>query len=191
MKQKYNIRLIVFLVALFYCSLNCLGQTFYTFKKWKSSYTSEQNKIVFLLDTTYTNYDKVTLLTMKIIRDNLVSNDIEVNVMLYPTDSIIDKNILYLRFSPLSTVQIAEYKGFKNYVYICKRIQIMQILPDVESKKKISTEVSISIDKFADNLEAFGIDFASKLLKHFNVKPPYKEFRINRRNDEIDTNIEQ
>ena len=67
----------------------------------------------------------------------------------------------------------------------------MQILPNVKSKKKISTEVSISIDNFADNTEAFGIDFASKLLKHFNVKLPYKEIRFNREDDEMDTNIEQ
>ena len=99
--------------------------------------------------------------------------------MLFPTDSILDKNILCLRFLPLKMAQIVQYRGFQTNIYICKRVQITQVEPDAKPKRRIDTEVSISIDNFADNMEAFGIDFSSKLLKHFNVALPYKEFRFN------------
>ena len=136
------------------------------------------------MDTT-DKQDKATFLAMKIIRDNLTANDIEVEAMLYPTDSIVDKNTLCLRFSPLKMVQIIKYRGFKSDVHIFKRIKIQQIEPEVKQKKSISTEVLIAVDNFADNMEAFGIDFSQKLLKHFTVVTPYKEFRFNREDNEL------
>ena len=183
--NKNNVIRLFCILTIYFLPFGCFGQKLYTFKKWKSSYLSEQNNIVFQLDTTDSKNDKATFLVCKIIRDNLDANGIKVNAILFPTDSILDSNKLCLRFTPLSMAYVVT-NAFQADIPLCKRIRITQIEPKVNPKKSISTDISIAIDKFEDNIEAFGVDFSKKLLKHFNVPMPYKEFRFEKETYELD-----
>ena len=120
-----------------------------------------------------------------IIRHNLEANNVQTHFMLYPTDSILDKNTLCLRFTLLGLAYVTWHRGIKSDIIPYIAVRITQIEPETKSPKRgINTVVRIAVDNFADNLEIFGIDFTKNLLKHFNVPRPYKEFRFSTESDE-------
>ena len=163
MKAKY-------VLLLFFCglTLNSFGQKAHYFKPWKSNVKFEKKEIVFLIDTTSTSDDtEVLLIVASKIDDNLKTKGIHTEPIPFPNDTIIDENILCLKFERLDKAYV-KLNTLEGKIPLCFRLRMSQTQPF--SKKIIETDISFSIDKKQQGVDELGVNLAERLMRHFYLK---------------------
>lgn len=162
MKGKYL--LILFLFGL---SISLYSQKSYYFKPWKSKEIFDNKLVLFQIDTTGTPDEiEANIIVASKIDDNLKLKGIETYPIPYPSDTIIDKSTLCLKIEYLKMAYV-KLNIFENKLPLCFRFKITQTQP--KTKRIISTEISISVDRKQQGSDDFGVDFANKLYKHFKI----------------------
>jgi hypothetical protein len=163
MKTIYS--LIVLLLGL---TLTSFSQNAHYFKPWKSKVKFEKKEIVILIDTTSTADDtKVLLIVASKIDDNLKVNGINTKPIPYPSDTVIDENILCLKLEILDKSYV-KLNTFEKNIPLCFRLKMTQT--QSSEKRLIETIISFSIDKKQQGVDELGVDIAKRLLRHFNIE---------------------
>jgi hypothetical protein len=158
---------LIFLLLLVGFAFNSFGQKAYTFKRWRSNEIFEINRIIFQIDTTATSDETKLLLRVAIkIGDNLKSKGITTQLIPYPKDTVIDKNTLCLKLEMLNLAYV-KLNTFESEIPLCFRIGVTQTQPQI--RRKISTDISISVAKKKQGIEEVGVAMAERLLRHFKL----------------------
>lgn len=163
MKLNLQISLALYLIL----TSVCVGQNSFTFKKWKSKQMFDEKLIIFQVDTSLTkNQAHQIILAIDRTSTNLKPFGFDFKLIPYPSDTIVDKNILFLKFDRLPEAYV-QIKG-NSRLPLCSRMEMTQI--NAPKKKKIETKIAISIPDFERGLEQLGMELAEKLKEHFIIE---------------------
>lgn len=145
----------------------CVGQDHYYFKKWKSKQAFSEKLIVFQVDTALTR-DQAHPLILVIDRTSthLKPHGFDFEIIPYPSDTIIDKETLMLKFEKLPDAYV-KLRG-NSKLPLCSRMRVSQ--PNSKEKKRIETEIAISVPGFEQGLEQLSAELAKRLKSHFILK---------------------
>jgi hypothetical protein len=162
-----KLNLIIPLVISLTITSICIGQNNFTFKKWKSKQVFSEKLIIFQVDTSLTkNEAHQIVLAIDRTSTNLKPFGFDFKLIPYPSDTIVSKDILFLKFDKLPTAYV-QLKGNPK-LPLCSRMEMTQV--NAPKRKKIETKIAISIPNFEQGVKQLGLELAEKLKEHFTIE---------------------